>query len=125
MCSMAIYAFGTQIEAHGTEFEVFARTYLLLYHFFHSLLCTIDVLMYTVGEVVFYRQSDGTLVPATMLGPGARSETVQIEYKCNERLAKHPAASIANSNFFFHGTGLLMAVHKNSPLVPRHFLVGK
>ena len=50
VCCIAIHAFGTQIEAHGTE--VFARTYLLLYHFFHSLLCTVDVPMYTAGEVV-------------------------------------------------------------------------
>ena len=33
---------------------------------------------------------------ATVLGPGAQSETVQIEYKRNERLVKHPAALIAN-----------------------------
>ena len=94
VCGMAIHAFGTQIEVHGTEFEVVARTCLLLYHFFHSLLCTIDVPMYTAGEVLFYRRSDGTLVPATVLGPGAQSETVQIENKRNELLVKHPAASI-------------------------------
>ena len=37
VCCMAIHAFGIQIEAHGTEFEVFARTHLLLYHLFHSI----------------------------------------------------------------------------------------
>mmetsp|Transcript_78277 Transcript_78277/g.130647 ORF Transcript_78277/g.130647 Transcript_78277/m.130647 type:complete len:248 (-) Transcript_78277:103-846(-) len=52
--------------------------------------------MYTAGESVFYRRSDGSLVPATVLGPGAQSETVQIEYKRNERLVRHPAALIAN-----------------------------
>ena len=31
-----------------------------------------------------------------MSGPGAQSETVQIEYKRNERLVKHPAASVVN-----------------------------
>ena len=77
-------------------FAVFGRLYLLLYHLFHSLLCTIDVPMYTAGESVFYRRSDGSLVPATVLGPGAQSETVQIEYKSNELLVKHPAALIAN-----------------------------
>ena len=51
---MAIHAFGMQTEAHGTEFEIFARAHLLLCHFFHSLLCTIDVPVYTAGEVVFY-----------------------------------------------------------------------
>ena len=96
VCCMAIHAFGTQIEAYGTEFEVFARRCLLWYHFFHSLLCTIDVPMYTAGEVVFCRRSDGTLVLAAVLGPGAHSETVQIVYKRNERLMKHPAASLAN-----------------------------
>ena len=51
--------------------------------------------MYTAGEVVFYRRSDGTLVPATMLGPGAQSETVQIEYNRKEHMVKHPAAAVA------------------------------
>ena len=78
VCCMAMHALATQVEAHGTKFEVFPRTYLLLYHFFHSLLCTIDVPMHTAGEAVFYRRSDGTLVPATVLGPGAQSETVQV-----------------------------------------------
>ena len=72
-------------------FLIFGRSYLLLYHLFHSLLCTIDVPMYTAGESVFYRQSDGPLVPAIVLGPGAQSETVRIEYKHNEHLVKHPA----------------------------------
>ena len=31
-------------------FAVFGRLYLLLYHVFHSLLCTIDVSMYTAVE---------------------------------------------------------------------------
>ena len=35
-------------------FAVFGRLYLLLYHVFHSLLCTLDVPMYTAGESVFY-----------------------------------------------------------------------
>ena len=50
MCCLAIHAFGTQNETHGAEFEVFASTYLL---FFHSLLCTIGVSMYTACEVVW------------------------------------------------------------------------
>ena len=50
----------------------------------------------TAGESVFYRRSDGSLVPAIVLGPGAQSETMQIEYKHNEHLVKHPAALIAN-----------------------------
>ena len=77
-------------------FAVFGRLYLLLYHVFHSLLCTIDVPLYTAGESVFYRRSDGSLVPATVLGLGAQSETVQIEYKRNAGLVNHPAALIAN-----------------------------
>ena len=52
--------------------------------------------LHTAGESVFYRRSDGSLVPATVLGPGAQCETVQIEYKRNERLVRHPAALIAN-----------------------------
>ena len=36
-------------------FAVIGRSYLLLYHLFHSLLCSIDVLMYTAGESVFYQ----------------------------------------------------------------------
>ena len=55
-------------------FAVFGSSFMLLYHLFHSLLCTIDVPMYTAGESVFYRRSDGSLVPATVLGPGAQSE---------------------------------------------------
>ena len=35
MCCMAIHAFETQIEAHGTEFEGFARTYFLLHQSFY------------------------------------------------------------------------------------------
>ena len=50
VCCMAMHAFETQIEAHGTEFEVSARAHLLLYHFVYSLFCTIDVPMYTAGE---------------------------------------------------------------------------
>ena len=95
VCCLAIHAFGTQNETHGAEFEV-SSTYLLLYLFFRSLLCTIGVSMYTAREVVCDWRSDGTLVPATVLGPGAQFETVHIEYKRNEHLVKHPAASIAH-----------------------------
>ena len=31
-------------------FAVFGSSHLLLYHLFHSFLCTIDVPMYTAGE---------------------------------------------------------------------------
>ena len=34
-------------------FAVFGNSYLLLYHLFHSLLCTIDVPMCTAGESSF------------------------------------------------------------------------
>ena len=34
-------------------FALFGSAYLLLYHLFHSLLCTIDVPMYTAGESSF------------------------------------------------------------------------
>ena len=80
----------------GGPYQSLTGSCLLLHHLFHSLFCTIDVPMYTAGESVFYRRSDGSLVPATVLGPGAQSETVQIEYKRNERLVRHPAALIAN-----------------------------
>ena len=79
-----------------TVFSLEGGTTVTTKHLFHSLFCTIDVPMYTAGESVFYRRSEGSLVPATVLGPGAQSETVQIEYKRNERLVRHPAALIAN-----------------------------
>ena len=56
-------------------------THLFVYHLFHTSFCTIDIPMYTADEVVFYRGSDDTLVAATVLGPRAQSDTVQIEYK--------------------------------------------
>ena len=69
-------------------FAGFGRSYLLLYHVFHSLLYTMDVPMYTAGESVFYPRSAGSLVPATVLGPGA-----QCRLSTN---TMHPAALIAN-----------------------------
>ena len=92
-------------------------------------------------ESVFYRRSDGSLVPATVLGPGAQSETVQIEYKRNQRLVKHPAALIASLS---HPIPMIPVIHghaqepipgsavkfwgesvrKNCPVVPRSNIAG-
>ena len=55
-------------------------TNVLIYHFFHPFLCTRNIPMFTASEVAFYRCSDDTRVAATILGPGAQSDTVQIEY---------------------------------------------
>ena len=82
-------------------FAVFGRSYLLLYHLFHSLLCTISVPMYTAGESVIYLRSDGSLVPATVLGPGAQSETVQIEYRL-----PHPGTSSHSDSWRLLGANL-------------------
>ena len=49
---------------------------LLVYHLSHPCSCTIDFPMYIPGEVVFYWCSDDALVAATILGPGAQSDTV-------------------------------------------------
>ena len=96
MCRTSFHVCYYGSPHQGGPYQSLTGSCLLLYHLFHSLLCTIDVPMYTAGESVFYRRSDGSLVPATVLGPGAQSETVQIEYKRNERLVRHPAALIAN-----------------------------
>ena len=123
----------------GGPYQSLTGSCLLLHHLFHSLFCTTDVPMYTAGESVFYRRSDGSLVPATVLGPGAQSETVQIEYKRNERLVRHPAALIANLFFPRYGVAHGCAqeptpgsavkfrgksVRKNQPLVPRSNIAG-
>ena len=96
MCGTSFHVCYYGSPHQGGPYQSLTGSCLLLYHLFHSLFCTIDVPMYTAGESVFYRRSDGSLVPATVLGPGAQSETVQIEYKRNERLVRHPAALIAN-----------------------------
>ena len=96
MCRTSFHVCYYGSPHQGGPYQSLTGSCLLLYHLFHSLFCTIDVPMYTAGESVFYWRSDGSLVPATVLGPGAQSETVQIEYKRNERLVRHPAALIAN-----------------------------
>ena len=51
----------------GGPYQSLTGSCLLLHHLFHSLFCTTDVPMYAAGESVFYRRSDGSLVPATVL----------------------------------------------------------
>ena len=93
--------------------------------------------MYTAREAFFVPQSDDTLVPATVLGPGAQSETVQIEYKRNKCLVKHPivfncgkakgtspGAACRMPEFFSRDTGLLTTMCKNRPLGPRSNIAG-
>ena len=132
MCRTSFHVCYYGSPHQGGPYQSLTGSCLLLYHLFHSLLCTIDVPMYTAGESVFYRRSDGSLVPATVLGPGAQSETVQIEYKrtsfvnvvkCGKGEGTHVPAQRAG-NFFFRGTGLPTAVRKNQPLVPRSNIAG-
>ena len=75
MCRTSFHVCYYGSPHQGGPYQSLTGSCLLLYHLFHSLFCTIDIPMYTAGESVFYRRSDGSLVPATVLGPGAQSET--------------------------------------------------
>ena len=47
-----------ELRQQGTEFDAFARTHLLFYHFFHSSFLTTDIPTYTASDNVFFRCSD-------------------------------------------------------------------
>ena len=103
---MAIHAFGTHIEAHGTEFEVFARTYLLFYHFFHFLLCTIDGPMCTSRRNQLYIRSFHAHWKAHC-SPVSRDSVLRCSFvhvfHCEKGKGTHPLAQRAGKFFSQYG----------------------